>query len=407
MSFSVNRQYVGWGSSAAPVGDQLWFDWKTFMKGSGGSSDWTVIASGDGLSAFSTTTDVISQAAIGAGGMANPSSWFIIREPDNGVGKPRREILVYRTAAISSINQSDFRHMWYSLQGFNMSAGWAGNAVSATNPPVAYDLLPANGTANAIFKSSTNYTIATMIGNKTYIDTTRTNNGNNYGLLNDVANPRYAHFYKSDSAPWTYYAFSNTCLSDGKRLFGFMALDKRTEFSDYTPDVLDDGVFIWRGLNGSPQNLQQGMFWGVGTFFDSMLVGWSTKRDTLTFQSAPTSWTENNCQSNYGLFNAYRSSDSPWIAGDVQVMSNNPVFAMYYYEGQNYYHLITGTNASQPMPTESTFSNFAGRSQLFCVGFPYHTSWDIITSSQTWLYPYYDATKSWAAILWNGSVIAG
>lgn len=50
---------------------------KELLKGQG----WTVLGSGDGLSAYSTTTDVITSAGGGAGGMKNTNAWFRIQQP--------------------------------------------------------------------------------------------------------------------------------------------------------------------------------------------------------------------------------------------------------------------------------------------------------------------------------------
>jgi len=47
------------------------------------AAGWVVRASGDGLSAYSSTTDVITQPSSGANGMNNSQAWFRIADPAN------------------------------------------------------------------------------------------------------------------------------------------------------------------------------------------------------------------------------------------------------------------------------------------------------------------------------------
>jgi hypothetical protein len=251
MGFSVNRAYTGNGTSSAPVGDQLWYDWKAFMKGSGGASDWTVIASGDGLSAISLTTDVISQPAIGANGMANPRSWFILKEPDNGSGNPRRQILVLRPGGISDATGASARIGFYSYEGFRLTGNGFGNAaISSTNPPIAYDMLPCMGTIINNITNST-YTPSQFItADISTIDAA-------YSLtIHSSANTRYAHFYKSDTAPWCFYLMTTRYNSSVSRhfitfTFAMDAIsDDRTDVLSSLSDA-DPAVFFYCGIDCS------------------------------------------------------------------------------------------------------------------------------------------------------------
>jgi hypothetical protein len=419
MGFSVNRAYTGWGTSSAPVGDQFWFDWKAFMKGSGGASDWTVIASGDGLAAFSTTTDVITQAAISANGMANPKSWFILREPDNGSGKPRREILVFRPNYISVVAKSDWRSAWYSLQGFNMSSGWAGNAISATNPPIANDIAPANGMAfQTLGSSGTMYTPTQICSTATNLEPWETGAFYPYPFFNDTSNLRYAHLYKSDAAPWTFYMMSSTITADTKQVFGFWGLDKRSGLSSYfSTTPYDDGVFVHRRMglypggggsfNTSPRPMTNPFCRAVATGSetnDGGVWAWAQTRDQQTFASPLSAYTLANQIRRYGMFNAFRGSDTPFISFSPLLNSgSDALFPIYYYEGVNVPSI--GYSAS---PTDDSFySTYAGQSQLFSCGLNYKAYWSILSGTKTWLVPFDGTGQPWVDILWDGSAVSG
>lgn len=67
---------------------------------------WIVKASGDGLSAYSSTGDIITTLNSGAGGMSNANAWFRIQMPTiNGV---TREFTFQRSSAGTFINKYSF-----------------------------------------------------------------------------------------------------------------------------------------------------------------------------------------------------------------------------------------------------------------------------------------------------------
>jgi hypothetical protein len=406
MSFSVNRPYTGWGTSSAPVGDQFWFDWKSFMKGAGGASDWTVIASGDGLAAFSTTTDVITQAAIGANGMANPKSWFILREPDNGSGVPRHEILVMKpNFAAGTLSASDFRIQYYSVQGFNMSAGWASSAVSAVNPPIANDAYPCGvesifyafqqfGTlgyqGSGLQITPYDYTrLAGHIDGPSYIT---------YNHLSDTTDVRYAHFYKSDAAPWVFYAFTSTKTgaAPDKGLYSIWGMDKASDNADYAASVADDAIFFARG-SSSPAALTETTWWRQSlTYNNVMHTSWSKTRQA-TFSTPLATWSTTDQVFNMGLFNSFRHATSIKVCSTTLLNSGaDPVFPLFWYEGSN------RAVASVVALSETAYGIIRGKSQLFSAGTG-KTKWSLVAGSNNWL-ALPDGTVN---ILWNGTAISG
>jgi len=125
ITFSSNRAYSG--VAAIPT---MMYDFKTFMVGTGG---FTVLASGDGVSNFSMSGDVITGGGSGAHGMGNQSSWFILKEKLSYAGVQRQWLFWnYNNTCMNVYN---------SWQGFSTSGseGHISSAVSATNAPIAYD----------------------------------------------------------------------------------------------------------------------------------------------------------------------------------------------------------------------------------------------------------------------------
>lgn len=77
LRFSVNNKY------SANTGNDVIFDFKQFMKSASPSGPgWSIVSSGDGLAAFSSTGDIITTASSGAGGLDNTGAWFVLRCPD-------------------------------------------------------------------------------------------------------------------------------------------------------------------------------------------------------------------------------------------------------------------------------------------------------------------------------------
>ena len=100
-----------------------WYTLKTLLVSVG----WIVKASGDGLSAFSSSSDVITGPGSGANGMGNTSAWFRIRMPAiNGITRE----FVFQMSDTSG----DIGALWYSY-----SAGFTGGSPSSTVLPTATD----------------------------------------------------------------------------------------------------------------------------------------------------------------------------------------------------------------------------------------------------------------------------
>jgi hypothetical protein len=94
-TFSVNNLITGSGVSGLG-GDIVVYTFKEFMKTGGGAGPgWTVTSSGDGLSAYSSSSDVITGSGTGANNIGNTSSWFVLQSPD------RRQFLFFRGSANS------------------------------------------------------------------------------------------------------------------------------------------------------------------------------------------------------------------------------------------------------------------------------------------------------------------
>lgn len=89
---------------------------------------WTVTKSGDGMSAYSPSGDVITHGGTGANGMNNNGSWFVIRQPfTRGAA---REFCFHK--ASGATNQSV---RWT----YSKAAGFTGGSPGASTPPTATD----------------------------------------------------------------------------------------------------------------------------------------------------------------------------------------------------------------------------------------------------------------------------
>jgi len=174
--------------------DQMFWDWKTFMIGAG----WTVIASGDGISAVSIVGDVFTSKYKGvAGGLGNPKSWFIIREPGSYAGS-QRQLLIVKSSADDST-----RFVIYSQQGFVMGTGHNnGAAVSAVNPPMAYD---------EIFLSAYQaYSVGANYVPSNFYNQDVVNLGNSFNNSNAYSHQWNESVSSNKSFPGVYYSFYAT-----------------------------------------------------------------------------------------------------------------------------------------------------------------------------------------------------
>ena len=108
---------------------------------------WVVRSSGDGLSAFSSSGDIITTGASGAGGLANTGAWFVIEMPT--ANSVNRQLLVQRGASNTS---------W--LTRYSYSAKFTGGSPSATVIPTATDQQNINcsgSTAHALMPTDSTY----------------------------------------------------------------------------------------------------------------------------------------------------------------------------------------------------------------------------------------------------------
>jgi hypothetical protein len=103
------------------TGAQAMYKFKELLKTAG----WVVKSSGDGLSAFSSTTDIITSGSSGANGFANSNAWVRLQSP---AGAGSREFLVQR---------SSFNTLWTIK--YSYSIGFSAGSPSATVLPTATD----------------------------------------------------------------------------------------------------------------------------------------------------------------------------------------------------------------------------------------------------------------------------
>lgn len=100
-------------ASTPASGDEAVYNLKTFLK----AHNRTVRNSGDGLSAYGASSDVIVSAASGAGGLGNAGAWFVLQEPSGS-----REWLFVRGADAQT---------WTVRRGKGFTAG----SPNAVTPP--------------------------------------------------------------------------------------------------------------------------------------------------------------------------------------------------------------------------------------------------------------------------------
>lgn len=100
------------------------YDFKSFLVSAG----WTVLASGDGLSAFSSSGDVITNRDTGANGI-NDLAWYVIGNPDG------RQICVQAVAGFAT----PFTTAVGGRLKYSFAAGFTGGTPSATQVPSATD----------------------------------------------------------------------------------------------------------------------------------------------------------------------------------------------------------------------------------------------------------------------------
>jgi hypothetical protein len=131
---------VTWSLNLSPAtGSEAMFNIKTALKAAG----WTVPRSGSGSGGSTTTSDLITSAGTGVGGMANTSCWFVIQAPAGG-----RQFCIQRGGSTT----------WWIQYSF--SAGFTGGSPSATVVPTATDavnVLATSSTGVTLFSTDNTY----------------------------------------------------------------------------------------------------------------------------------------------------------------------------------------------------------------------------------------------------------
>jgi len=368
-NFSVNNfsmYNTGWSTSTTTgFTDKLFYDWKTFITAHG----WTVVASGDGISNFSLSSDIFTSAYKGiANGFANPKSWFIIQEPSPGYASVRREFLVVKTND-SGGDQS--RAIFYSQQGFNRGSATgnghnSGANISATNPPYAYDEILVNGSYvgssyyQQVYPANTyNVDVATAVPvNSGLVDATYWNTGiYNSGLNVAVASPpsaanynsqypsMYYNFFASDTAPYSWYIMTVSLDSNvGVRVQKFFMFDGILEYPTGHPDpvlLISLGSSMTTGntylnvtnITNEPTHISNAFTgaWESKTTFTS-------KADSLarTYTNNTQSFVEARLENPSNLGNTLLGTEGKYV--DIVTP------AMWYLNGTNKYHYGKSAN---------------------------------------------------------------
>jgi len=139
MSFYVSRNMGPYGTVALGL-----YDWKEFLKNTGGTKDWNVVASGDGLAAFSASGDIIASGAIGATGLDNTNAWIVLEDPDGN-----RQIKLYRST-------NGYRWYWRYSKGKKFALHGVGDGIALT--------IDATGTPNIVLTDSAGEFTSDVVG---------------------------------------------------------------------------------------------------------------------------------------------------------------------------------------------------------------------------------------------------
>lgn len=238
--FSVNNSYSGAGAAPNTNGDQAWFLIKELFKTAG----WTVSQSSDGLT-FGNS-DLITTSTSGVGGMANAGTWFILKEPSGGLGGLRREFLFYRPNSTSIVSNGLGRQISLSNQGFSTTLGWNTSAVSATNPPIAFDMVTLDKTP----PGSLNFT---AIPQNSPLDAF---------ALGSATATWNLHVCIDDAAPHGWYILTTTSTSGSPITSHFVCFDPLEEYSSTDTDPT---VFHYYGSSDSIAALNYNAGFGGAT----------------------------------------------------------------------------------------------------------------------------------------------
>lgn len=126
---------------------EVFFHMKELLKAAG----WSVVRSGDGLSAFSGTTDVLTGSGSGANGCNNPGAWFVAQMPS--VAGATRQLLVFMGSTTTIMNRGGMRFV-YSCSGA-FTGGAANTRPNATDGFALSTLLSNIYTTSLSFTTNT------------------------------------------------------------------------------------------------------------------------------------------------------------------------------------------------------------------------------------------------------------
>ena len=128
------------------TGASALFKHKALLKAAG----WTVTASGDGLSAFSSSSDIITQSGSGANGLNNTSAWYVLQSP---AGAGTRQLEFQRGSS---------SRIW-TLK-YSYSVGFSGGSPSSTVAGTATDA-QTMWSAATVFGTDATYHVHCMADN--------------------------------------------------------------------------------------------------------------------------------------------------------------------------------------------------------------------------------------------------
>lgn len=162
------------------------FQWMLFMSNSVG---WSVVASGDGLSDYSTTGNILTSSSSGANGLQNTGAWFVLQSPNN------------KNFCIQRGNTNLLWKIVYSSVGFT----------SGTPGPSTIPLAPISS-----FTGNPDQRIITLnIYNSTFIDffnspTTTAYDPVSKTFYTVILDTAFScHFCADDTAPYSFYWVGN------------------------------------------------------------------------------------------------------------------------------------------------------------------------------------------------------
>jgi hypothetical protein len=232
--FSTNNRYVGLSGNPAPNFSNAWFLLKEFMVNSAG---WSIVQSA--AQTLSTTSDIITDAYSGPGGMSSPTVWWVMRDPGS-----KRELLFYRPNAINPADYTTASYMAIAYSAndrFSTTLGLAGNPVSATNPPIASDMIwlhqPDTFTGNSP---------GTLAAPGAMTDNVNWGNNINYSTTWNF------HVCASTTAPYPFYFWFTTQDNTAS----FFCMDS---LADTHPLDTDDVLFYHFPVFGGINNLNYSM----------------------------------------------------------------------------------------------------------------------------------------------------